>query len=77
MVKAGAALKTFDLKMMHVTCFAHGLQRITEVVRSRYKVVDKFIGTMKIIFLEAPDCVPTFDNQYPDLALLQKPVVTR
>ncbi|XP_065214416.1 uncharacterized protein LOC135842640 [Planococcus citri] len=77
MVKAGKTLKTFYHRMSHITCLAHGLHRIAEAVRTKYKVVDKFIGSMKKIFLKAPARVTAFKEQFPDLSLPPKPVLTR
>ncbi len=48
--RVSGALVYTKLKAMHVTCLTHGLFRIAEAIRSKYKVVDKFIGSMKNIF---------------------------
>lgn len=76
-VKAGAALKTFYPNLLHVTCLAHALHRVAEVIRGKYKKVDKFVSSMKKIFLKAPGRVTAFREQYPGLKLPPKPVLTR
>ena len=43
MVKAGKALQVFHPKMIHVTCLAHGLNRVAETVRGHYTDVDTLI----------------------------------
>jgi hypothetical protein len=77
MVKAGTALKTFYPNMLHITCLAHALHRVAEIVRTKYKKVDKFVSSVKKIFLKAPGRVTAFHELYPKLKLPPKPVLTR
>lgn len=41
-------------KMLHITCLAHGLQRVAEVIRSKFPVVNSLISSTKIVFLNSP-----------------------
>lgn len=50
MVKCGQTLDALYSKMIHVTCTAHGLHRVTEQVRSQYESVDQLISNIKNIF---------------------------
>ena len=77
MVKAGKALRNFYPRMVHVTCLAHGLHRIAETVRSSYPITDKFVSSMKKIFLKAPGRITAFKEQYPEIPLPPKPVIVR
>lgn len=53
-LKAGAGLKTLFPNMIHVTCLAHGLNRVAEKVRYTYPKVDKLIAKMKKSFVKNP-----------------------
>jgi hypothetical protein len=43
MLKAATALKVFYPNLINFTCLAHGLQRVTEVVRAKFPQVKKLI----------------------------------
>ena len=63
--------------MIHVTCFAHGLHRVCEMVREMFTEVNDLIATVKKIFLKAPSRVVTWKETHPDLPLPPKPILTR
>lgn len=50
MIKAGEALKVFYSNMVHVTCVAHGLNRIAEKVREIFPNVNKLVNNGKKYF---------------------------
>ena len=77
MNKAGEVLSILYTKMVHVTCAAHGLHRVCEVIRSKYPVSNSFINYVKKIFKKAPTRIQLFKNTYPNLALPPSPVTTR
>lgn len=77
MMKAGKALKTFYPRMLHVSCIVHALHRVAEKIRDIYKLTDRFIALMKVIFLKSPSRVAKFEELYPDLPLPPKPVIVR
>lgn len=52
MLSAMSALKVLYPKMLHLTCFAHGLHRIAEFVRSEFTLVNKLISTTKAVFVK-------------------------
>lgn len=54
MVKAGTTIKQLYSKMIHVTCLAHTMHRVTEGIPEKYPEIDKFIAKIKQIFLKAP-----------------------
>ena len=63
--------------MVHVTCLAHGLHRVAEVVRRNYPEVNRLISSSKSIFLKAPLRVQTFRDFYSQIPLPPSPVITR
>lgn len=54
MLKSGKTLKVFYLKLTHITCIAHGLHRVSEVIKDKFPKVDVLISNTKKIFLKAP-----------------------
>ena len=77
MIRAGKDLKPFFPNMIHVTCLAHGLHRVCEMVREMFKEVNCLIATVKKIFLKAPSRVVTWKQTHPDLSLPPEPILTR
>lgn len=77
MVAAMQLLKVFYPALVHVTCLAHGINRIAEEVRSQFPMVNKLISTIKKVFLKAPTRVQAFQEQLPDVPLPPEPVLTR
>lgn len=77
MLQAGRLLKQDFLNMLHITCLAHALNRVSEKVRSQYEKVDDLISNVKKIFLKSPNRVQVLKNMYPNLTLPPQPVITR
>jgi len=49
--KAGDTIKVLYPKMIHyVTCLAHGLHRIAELVRVHYPRADKLVSSVNQVF---------------------------
>lgn len=46
-VKAAKKLKNRYKNMVHITCLAHGLHRVADVIRTSYPDVDNFIANTK------------------------------
>jgi hypothetical protein len=62
---------------MHITCFAHGLNRVCEKLREQYPDVNGLISNIKKIFVKAPTRVARFKELLPNTALPPEPVITR
>lgn len=77
MIKAAQHLKIFFPNLFHVTCVAHGMNRIAEAIRAEYPLVNKLISNVKKIFLKAPLRVEVYRNMLPDIPLPPQPVITR
>ena len=77
MKKAATALKVIFPKMLHITCLAHSLHRISEYIRGLFPNVDKLVSNGKKIFLKAPSRCHLLKEIAPDLSLPPQPVVTR
>jgi hypothetical protein len=77
MVKAGSAIQKFFPKMLHVTCLAHALHGVVEQIRSDFPLVDKFISSVKKIFLKCPARINIFKDEAPELSFPPEPVITR
>lgn len=78
MTLAGKKLKILFLpNLIHVTCLAHALHRVSEEVRSNYPLVDKLITNVKKIFLKAPSRARLLKQLYPAVPMPPKPVTTR
>ncbi|XP_022166130.1 uncharacterized protein LOC111041895 [Myzus persicae] len=77
MIKAGTTIKALYSKMVHVTCLAHGMHRVAEVIRGKFPEVDKLIAKIKQIFLKAPSRTILFKNKVPDTPLPPQPIITR
>lgn len=73
----GRLLKLLYPRMIHCTCLAHSIHRISEYVRNEYKAVDKFIALVKKVFLKANSRVKTFRRVCPGLNLPPAPITTR
>jgi len=57
MAKTGDVLKVFYPNVIHTTCIAHMLNRITEKVREIHPNVKTLINNIKRSFLKAPSRV--------------------
>ncbi|XP_023215156.1 uncharacterized protein LOC111617975 [Centruroides sculpturatus] len=77
MVPAMKTLKIFFPALVHVTCLAHGLNRVAEQIRVEYEKVNKLISSVKKVFIKAPSRVQAFRQMLPDVALPPEPVLTR
>lgn len=77
MVKAGKAIKAFYPKLVHVTCLAHALHRVSEQVRKCFPDVDKLVSNVKKVFLKSPSRVRHFREIASDVPLPPEPVLTR
>jgi hypothetical protein len=77
MLKAGKNLKVFYPAMLHVTCLAHGLNLVAELVRNEYPMVNKLISNTKKVFLKAPLRREVYTEKCPNLKLPPEPVLTR
>ncbi len=49
-LKAGIGLKVIFPSLLHVTCLSHGLNRIADLVRIEYQLVDQFLAEVKRIY---------------------------
>jgi hypothetical protein len=77
MVKAGKTIGALYSKMVHVTCLAHGVHKVTEERRRRFTKVDKLISKVKQIFLKSPARVFFFLNRAPNVPLPPEPIINR
>ena len=77
MVKCMKGLQTLYPKMLHVTCKAHALQRVAEIVRSEHPLVNKLIASGKNIFVKDPQRIEMFKNHAPEISLPPSPFITR
>lgn len=77
MVKAGNNLKIFYKNLIHVTCLAHGLNRVAEEIRKKFPLVNTLISSVKKVFIKAPTRVQFFKERLPNISLPPQPVLTR
>lgn len=77
MIKAGQNLKIFYENLIHVTCLAHGLNRVAETIRVSFPLVNDLISNVKKIFIKAPLRVQFYKANLPGVPLPPEPVVTR
>lgn len=77
MIKAAKALQVFYPNLIHVTCFAHGVHRLAEEVRSTFGNVNKLISSTKKVFLKAPARNKAYKEKLSNVPLPPEPVVTR
>lgn len=77
MIKAAKVLQVFYPNLIHVTCFAHGVHRLAEEVRSTFGNVNKLISSAKKVFLKAPARNNAYKEKLPNVPLPPEPVVTR
>ena len=72
-----AALQILYPKMLHLTCKAHALHRVAELIRAENPLVNTLISTGKSIFVKAPHRIQTFKELAPNIPLPPSPVITR
>ncbi|XP_003739588.2 uncharacterized protein LOC100904791 [Galendromus occidentalis] len=76
MGRAAASLKVLFPRMIHVTCLAHGLHRVSEEIRGLFPKVDQLIASMKMVLLKSPSRISLFREEV-ELPLPPKPILTR
>lgn len=77
MLKAGENLKIFFPNMLHLTCYAHGLNRVAETIRQSFPLVNNLISSVKKVFLKAPLRIQQYRLKLGDVPLPPEPVITR
>jgi len=77
MVKAAKFLKVFYPKMKHLTCLAHGVHRVAEIIRDTFKDVNKFISATTKVFKKAPSRISVYKDVTKMSTLPPTPVITR
>lgn len=50
MLKCFASLKTLFPNLHHISCLAHALHRVCDLIRTSNSLVDDFLGQMKVVF---------------------------
>uniref|UniRef100_A0A2S2Q5L2 CGG triplet repeat-binding protein 1 n=1 Tax=Sipha flava TaxID=143950 RepID=A0A2S2Q5L2_9HEMI len=76
MVKCGKSLNALYSKMVHVTCAAHGLHRVSKEVQNQFGTVDKIVANVKKIFKKALSRIQILKNYAPDIPLPPEPIIT-
>ena len=76
MVKAAKSLQVLFPRMVHVTCAAHGLHRVSEFVRNLFPKVDRLVASMKLTFVKAHSRLALF-REHLSIPIPPKPIVTR
>lgn len=77
MLKAGGSLKCFYPNLIHLTCFAHGMNRVAEKIREYFPNVNKLISSVKKVFLKAPLRIEIYREILPNTPLPPEPILTR
>lgn len=77
MVKAGQQLKTIYPNLVHVTCLAHGCNRVAEHIRCEFSDVNVLISSVKKVFVKSPLRVQLYREKLPNVPLPPEPVLTR
>ena len=70
-------LKVLYPKMIHVTCMAHLINRITDCIRLNHKLTDKLISEDNKIFIKCRSRNEIFKKFAPELPLPPQPMKTR
>lgn len=52
MIAAMGSLRVLYPKMLHLTCFAHGLHRVAEFIRDCFPNVNPLISSTKAVFVK-------------------------
>ena len=76
MLSAGVTLKTLHPHLLHVTCAAHGIQRVIEEVRSYNTLADQFVSNIKKVFVKCSRRKRLY-KEITNLPLPPEPIVTR
>lgn len=65
-------------KMLHVTCLAHGLHRVCEVIRATFPNVNSLISSVKKVFRKAPHRKQAYhEASGGNIPLPPSPIITR
>ena len=48
--------------MLHITCLAHGINRVVEKIRLTFLLVYKLVNNGKKVFLKAPSRIGIYTN---------------
>ncbi|ODM87291.1 hypothetical protein Ocin01_19391 [Orchesella cincta] len=77
MLLAGKNLKGTYPDLLHITCLAHGLNRVAETIKSLFPLANRMMSSVKAVFKKAPSRVLKYKTENPDLKLPPEPVQTR
>lgn len=77
MIKSAQNLKIFYNNLIHVTCLAHGVNRIAEEIRNEFPDINRLVNKTKKVFIKAPLRVQYYKDKLPELPLPPQPVITR
>jgi hypothetical protein len=77
MKQAAEGLSVSYPKLIQVTCLAHALHRVCEIISVLYPNVKKLVANGKKIFVKSPARIELFKNNTPDTPLPPTPVITR
>lgn len=77
MKKAGEAISSMYSNCIHITCLSHGLHRVAEAIRIKFKNVNELISSVKKIFLKSPSRIQIFKSKAQNVPLPPNPVLTR
>jgi hypothetical protein len=73
MTKVGQHLKTYYKNITHVTCLAHGLNRVAEDIKGQFPKVTHLINNVNKVFLKSPLSVQLYMEQLPNVPLPPDP----
>lgn len=77
MVKTGKNLKDTYPTLIHITCLVHALHRVCEEVKAMFSKLNKLIISIKQIYRKAGSRVRDWKNEYKDVPVPPRPVLTR
>lgn len=77
MLKSARNLKIFYNNLIHVTCLAHGVNRIAEEIRNEFQDINSLVNSAKKIFTKAPLRIQYYKDKLPGVPLPPQPVITR
>lgn len=75
-IKGGRSLKELYPNLIHCLCLCHALNRVAELVRYSYPIVDKLISEVKKIFTKCAHRKAEF-AAFCQVPLPPKPILTR
>lgn len=76
-IKAGKVIQKLYSNVIHVTCLAHGLNRVAGQITDQYKNVDQLVSNGIKSFLKAPSRILTLKPVEPDIPLSPQPILTK